>query len=614
MKPAISRESAHNSQSQSDERTVVKTSPVRTCGPRASVAMFGLALSVGASGAILTSTAEAFAADSAALNNLPTKASGQPLGSVGSSHLSTVALAYHTVIEGETLWDIATYHGVDVAAIKQANALAEDAVIKSGQVLKIPANNFEVVASPSPQASSSLETLASDDERLKASEAKEETGVSGVAVATPASVSQGRSTGINDAAFEPEEVVSTVELGYLPSASTPLDHASAMLGADSVEISVSDDTLVAVERSSLQPLSVVESPLPTIRYEVQRGDTLWSIARDHQISPETLAEANSIRNPERIFVGRSLVIPAQATESVVHVAETPAPPSVELAASQNVALGISDQSSSLNTALVDSADVGVAPTEAPATAVDPYVANLLTEIREAQAVSESSEASQSSQDTSLEIASGSTTLDYRDDLEASLPLNPQFPSSPIDDANGIDEPISSSLLAAAPLGSEVYAPIVDDPTGRVVSPGMPILPDSSEYLPEAPSHFSGYVWPAHGVLTSGYGWRWGRMHRGIDVAGPVGTPIFAAAPGVVERSGWNSGGYGNLVDVRHPDGSMTRYAHNSRLLVDSGQQVRQGQQIAEMGSTGYSTGPHLHFEIHVPNQGAVNPISYLPGQ
>jgi murein DD-endopeptidase MepM/ murein hydrolase activator NlpD len=93
--------------------------------------------------------------------------------------------------------------------------------------------------------------------------------------------------------------------------------------------------------------------------------------------------------------------------------------------------------------------------------------------------------------------------------------------------------------------------------------------------------------------TSGYGWRWGRMHRGIDIAGPVGTPIMAAASGVVVRSGWNSGGYGNLVDIRHADGSMTRYAHNSRLLVREGQQVRQGQQIAEMGSTGFSTGPHV---------------------
>ena len=168
------------------------------------------------------------------------------------------------------------------------------------------------------------------------------------------------------------------------------------------------------------------------------------------------------------------------------------------------------------------------------------------------------------------------------------------------------------LLAAAPMEADAYRPFPSVETGQTVSPGMPMLPGSDSFLPEAPNRFNGYVWPTHGTFTSGYGWRWGRMHRGIDVAGPVGTPIVAAASGVVVRSGWNSGGYGNLVDIRHPDGSLTRYAHNSRLLVREGQQVGQGQQIAEMGSTGRSTGPHLHFEIHLPGTGTVNPMAHLP--
>jgi murein DD-endopeptidase MepM/ murein hydrolase activator NlpD len=177
--------------------------------------------------------------------------------------------------------------------------------------------------------------------------------------------------------------------------------------------------------------------------------------------------------------------------------------------------------------------------------------------------------------------------------------------------SALDQP---GLLAAAPLNPDVYRNSPSLPIGATVFPNMPILPESDEFLPETPNRFNGYVWPAQGVLTSGYGWRWGRMHRGIDIAGPVGTPIVAAASGVVVQAGWNSGGYGNLVDIRHADGSMTRYAHNSRLLVSAGQQVRQGQQIAAMGSTGYSTGPHLHFEVHVPNSGTVNPIAYLPGR
>jgi murein DD-endopeptidase MepM/ murein hydrolase activator NlpD len=122
----------------------------------------------------------------------------------------------------------------------------------------------------------------------------------------------------------------------------------------------------------------------------------------------------------------------------------------------------------------------------------------------------------------------------------------------------------------------------------------------------------GFSWPAQGSLTSRYGRRWGRMHKGIDIAGPVGTPINTAADGTVISSGWSSGGYGNLIEIRHSDGSTTRYGHNSRLLVSVGQQVRQGQQIAEMGSTGRSTGSHLHFEIRSNGTSAVNPIAYLP--
>ncbi|QQE63843.1 hypothetical protein GFS31_05140 [Leptolyngbya sp. BL0902] len=210
---------------------------------------------------------------------------------------------------------------------------------------------------------------------------------------------------------------------------------------------------------------------------------------------------------------------------------------------------------------------------------------------------------------------GWTVTDVAADVEAPSPqvaLAPQVqlpnlpataPESRLDRGN---------LLAAAPMGAEAYRPFPTVEAGQTVSPSMPLLPGSDSFLPEAPNRFNGYIWPTHGVFTSGYGWRWGRMHRGIDVAGPVGTPIVAAAGGVVVRSGWNSGGYGNLVDIRHPDGSLTRYAHNSRLLVREGQQVAQGQQIAEMGSTGRSTGPHLHFEIHLPGTGTVNPMAHLP--
>ena len=123
---------------------------------------------------------------------------------------------------------------------------------------------------------------------------------------------------------------------------------------------------------------------------------------------------------------------------------------------------------------------------------------------------------------------------------------------------------------------------------------------------------TGWIWPTKGVFSSGYGWRWGRMHQGIDIANNVGTPIHAARSGQVVFAGWNDGGYGYLVDIRHADGSISRYGHNSRILVSVGQQVSQGTVISQMGSTGRSTGPHLHFEIRPAGRGAVNPLQLLP--
>lgn len=120
------------------------------------------------------------------------------------------------------------------------------------------------------------------------------------------------------------------------------------------------------------------------------------------------------------------------------------------------------------------------------------------------------------------------------------------------------------------------------------------------------------IWPTDGVVSSPYGLRWNGsdFHPGIDIANDMGTPIVATADGIVEEAGWNSGGYGNMVDIDHGNGMMTRYAHASQVVVTAGQYVRRGQLIAYMGSTGFSTGPHVHYEVRINGQ-AVNPVSYL---
>jgi len=120
---------------------------------------------------------------------------------------------------------------------------------------------------------------------------------------------------------------------------------------------------------------------------------------------------------------------------------------------------------------------------------------------------------------------------------------------------------------------------------------------------------SGFIWPVNGTVVSGYGMRWGRLHEGIDIAASTGTPIWSAAAGTVIHAGW-LGGYGNLVVVDHGNGLATAYAHASAILVAVGQQVAQGETVALIGSTGNSSGPHLHFEVRV-NGVAVDPLLYL---
>lgn len=121
---------------------------------------------------------------------------------------------------------------------------------------------------------------------------------------------------------------------------------------------------------------------------------------------------------------------------------------------------------------------------------------------------------------------------------------------------------------------------------------------------------SGFIWPASGPVTSGFGPRWGRMHTGIDIAVPYGTPVVASKAGTVVIASWY-GGYGNLVVIDHGNGVTTWYGHNSSFAVSVGQTVQQGQVIAMAGSTGNSTGPHVHFEIRF-NYNPVNPRPYLP--
>ena len=136
------------------------------------------------------------------------------------------------------------------------------------------------------------------------------------------------------------------------------------------------------------------------------------------------------------------------------------------------------------------------------------------------------------------------------------------------------------------------------------------IEDKKSRLAATPS-----IWPADGEVTSRFGWRnspfgyGSSYHSGLDIADSTGTPIYAAADGVVTMNEWY-GGYGNAVMIDHGNGIETLYAHNTTNLVTPGQRVKKGQHIANMGSTGNSTGSHLHYEVRI-NGTAVDPMRFL---
>ncbi len=399
----------------------------------------------------------------------------------------------------------------------------------------------------------------------------------------------------------------------------------------------------------------------SLEYQLQPGDTLGSIAIALDIPVAALTEANDITETTLLIAGEALTIPDDVPEATTQgvalkadfaALQTPVAESEPTAASEADESAISTESDNRLAYLQSTVDQPIDR------------AQLLEQLRPGAVSEERSDAAALTAETPSNEAPAETTPDiavdltlddasesvltlatdesiepdasrnsetdiYASRLLASLrapvtvveteSINRDEPATDIAAAS-VPQPARSSTTAsevatASVRSTSVISPAATSPAaGRTVRANEPVLPGRENYLPQPTDEVDGFIWPTRGVISSGYGWRWGRMHRGVDIAAPTGTPIVASAPGVIEYAGWNNGGYGNLVDIRHADGSLTRYAHNSRVHVEVGQQVQQGELIAEMGSTGYSTGPHLHFEIHQPTEGTINPMALMPDQ
>ena len=634
MKQAISQESMSDSSHSCIQRTYQNVSNGSSIK---SAALLGLALSVGASG-VLVAQSEAAAAVStmeapATANAFSSDFQGyRPVDSA----LQTQVVAHHTVESGQSLWQIAQLHRVGLQDLKTANNLPVETSIRVGQVLKVPGAAV-AVQSPTqaiiqnltdreskPIELATTSNLAPGEAETVAKESTTEQNQS----------AEGRSTDLQPtvqnvpqldkvrASFgiANSEAHTKTDSPSESSVEASVESTGAQLAGKEVQPSAALKVEIA-EASSIESKTVSNSaPVvatltapsqPLISYQVQSGDTLASIASSLGTTTATLVSVNDLTNPDVIMPGFTLVVPTDSGISGTEIASR-SDQSAQTAAKSRLARLRSTAVRQNGTAAEDiqskdtqSSQAVMASDDQAAVAqggIDPYVANLLEEVQDIQ--------NQPVQVAEAQITEVEASVSNSPRIVQRVPEQIAITPTASPGSNAVDP----TLLAAAPLSPEAYVPAQRSPAGQVVSPDMPLLPEADEFLPEAPNYFDGYIWPTRGTLTSGYGWRWGRMHRGVDVAGPVGTPIVAAGRGVVEKAGWNSGGYGNLVEIRHPDGSLTLYAHNNRLNVSTGQTVKQGQKIAEMGSTGYSTGPHLHFEVHMSGKGAVNPVAYLPSR
>lgn len=169
-----------------------------------------------------------------------------------------------------------------------------------------------------------------------------------------------------------------------------------------------------------------------------------------------------------------------------------------------------------------------------------------------------------------------------------------------------------AALAAAGAGAPPEAGVRE----QLREVQVALLPEAVMALAGLDWGAGGFVTPVEGRVSSPFGWRnvsvnGNRYHGGLDIAANMGTPVVAARSGVVTRAGW-WGSYGNVVVLDHGDGTETRYAHLSAVTVRVGQGLRQGDVLGRVGSTGASTGPHLHFEVRFDGR-AVDPLPYLQG-
>ncbi|OZC76838.1 metallopeptidase [Rhodococcus sp. 06-418-5] len=172
----------------------------------------------------------------------------------------------------------------------------------------------------------------------------------------------------------------------------------------------------------------------------------------------------------------------------------------------------------------------------------------------------------------------------------------------------IEADSSSATPSEAPQILSIAAPVDLSQFNDLLAKGQRFSEERAAR--EAAARRPLFALPAQGTYTSNFGTRWGVLHAGVDVANAIGTPIYAVADGKVIDSG-PAAGFGMWVRIQHADGTITVYGHIDTSTVTVGQDVMAGDQIATMGNRGFSTGPHLHFEVHLPGEVKIDPLPWL---
>lgn len=426
--------------------------------------------------------------------------------------LSTAAAASITVAQGDSLWSIAQTHGVPVVDLQRLNSLTTD-TLKIGQVLKI---SEEVVSTPAVQNI----TVAPGDTLWNLA----------------------------------REYNTTVEnlraLNNLTADGLRVGQALNVPGVV-METTAPQVVFTAAPAPSAKPAA--QSPVVITEVTVKPGDTLYVIAKDHSISVDNLIEWNAL-DGSALQPGQVLAVTSPRPETVI--------------------LNSGDSIWSLATDLgVDPESLAEANGITLGTVLDPG--------------------------TTLRVPSGNQLAIGGPAAPLSVQVRPGDSLWSLASAHGSSV---ESLMQANGLRNDRL----------VVGQTLTITPESIAAPAPAAKSPDGLVWPLDGIITSRYGYRQlfgSNFHNGLDINGNVGDPIRSATDGHVTFSGWH-GGYGYLVVVTNGNREYY-YAHASKVLVEVGDVISQGELIALVGSTGNSTGPHLHFEIRIDGT-AVDPLPHLP--